>query len=83
MDEPAHQPRRPDWTCGGDHPTDTPWPCDTARVALAEEYTGHLAGLTAYMAQQWTAATVDLGDTEAGTELYERFLAWPRQAAAR
>lgn len=80
MAELTHLPARPGWDCTGDHDSDTPWPCDEARVALAE--TTDRVSLTTYMAERWTEATADLG-TVTAAELYERFLAWPRQAAAR
>ncbi|MGC4769248.1 hypothetical protein ACLQ25_09745 [Micromonospora sp. DT44] len=73
-----HLPRRPDWDCLTCDPS-TPWPCDPARVRLAEMYEEHdnRIGLSMYMGSLLHAALEEMPDTPAN-ELHERFVAWTR-----
>lgn len=48
-------------------------------MRLGEEYAGQLVALAAYLAGLWCEAMIDLENVEIASELYERFLAWPRQ----
>ena len=72
-----HTADRPSWdcrVCGG------PWPCDPAREALAAEMSP--TGLAIYGAVNLSEAVCDLPTTPPG-ELFDRFVAWTRPAAAR
>jgi hypothetical protein len=73
--QPEHLHSRPSWkclTCGD------PWPCASAKAALAAEFQGLPSVLAIYMAAHMHDALMDLtaGGTAAPPDLYERFIAW-------
>lgn len=76
LDGNPHQPHRPGWTCqtcnGG-----VAWPCEPARVRLAEAYRGDRVNLSMYLSALLTAALVEMPTTPPG-ELFDRFIAWTR-----
>ncbi|MFG1839116.1 hypothetical protein ACGFH8_11855 [Micromonospora sp. NPDC049175] len=72
--EGEHLPTRPTWDCGT---CETPWPCDPARVRLAETYGDNRVSLSMYLASLLDAALVEMPDTPA-KELHERFVSWTR-----
>lgn len=57
-------------------PCETPWPCDPARVELAEMYAADWAGLAERLGVELVRAARDVGGDPG--ELWERFLAWTR-----
>ncbi len=69
-----HLPRRPSWEC---RTCERDWPCDPARVRLAEAYGRDRVGLSMYVGGLLFAATAELPATPPA-ELYERFVAWTR-----
>jgi hypothetical protein len=69
-----HIPDRPSWDC---RVCGKPWPCDPSREALRIEYLRFPTVLRMYLAQQMTAAIVELHHVQPG-EFHERFLAWSR-----
>lgn len=69
-----HTPRRPQWdcdTCG------RVWPCDPARVRLAEAYGRDRVGLAMYCGALYPVASAELFAAAPG-ELWERFVGWTR-----
>ncbi|MFG1916256.1 flavin reductase [Micromonospora sp. NPDC048898] len=72
--EGEHLPSRPTWDC---RTCETPWPCDPARVRLAETYGENRVSLSMYLASLLDAALVEMPDTPAA-ELHERFVSWTR-----
>ncbi len=74
-----HLAARPSWDCAR---CGRPWPCASAKVDLAAEYTGRPTGLVLYLAAclgEATEALVPGSATHA--VLHERFLGWTRTAA--
>ncbi|GGN68952.1 hypothetical protein GCM10010112_33930 [Actinoplanes lobatus] len=74
-----HVPARPSWDCRA---CGAPWPCAPVKVTLLDEYREFPSVLMLYLATQFHAAVEDhLATTGAiPTDLYARFLAWPRRA---
>lgn len=76
LDGNPHTPNRPGWTCqtcnGG-----KPWPCDPARVRLAEAYGTDKTNLSMFMGSLLTAALTELPNTPPA-ELFDRFISWTR-----
>lgn len=72
----GHLPSRPDWSCLGCK-EETPWPCDTARMQLAEAYRPDRISLLMYLGELRFLATYEL-PTVSPAELFERFAAWAR-----
>lgn len=68
-----HLPDRPSWACLA---CDNPWPCVTAQLRLAEEYTSAPLALTMYLTSQHVLAVGDIGETRTAADLYRRFLGW-------
>lgn len=71
---PPHPPTRPGWHC---ERCDAPWPCDTARMQLAEQYGADRVGLSLHMGGRLVQAVRELPTTAPG-ELFERFVQWTR-----
>lgn len=71
---PRHPPTRPGGHC---ERCDAPWPCDTARMQLAEQYGADRVGLSLYMGGRLVQAVRELPPTAPG-ELFERFVQWTR-----
>lgn len=71
-----HTPHQPGWTCRTCN-DGVDWPCDPARVRLAESYAGDPLGLSLYMGGLLAAALTELPHTPPA-ELFERFTAWTR-----
>jgi len=69
-----HLPRRPQWECGA---CEREWPCDPARVRLAEAYGDNRINLAIYVGSLLHVATAELPDADTA-DLYERFIAWTR-----
>ena len=69
-----HLPRRPQWDCAA---CGREWPCDPARVRLAEEYGRNRVDLSMYVAGLLYVATAELPDAHPA-DLHERFIAWTR-----
>lgn len=69
-----HLPRRPQWDCQA---CEQPWPCDPARVRLAEVYGANRVNLAIYVAGLLFVATSELPTADTA-DLYERFVAWTR-----
>lgn len=70
----GHLPDRPSWDCGA---CSQPWPCDPARVRLAEAYGCDRVGLAMYLGALLVEAYIDQPDASA-EEMYGRFVAWTR-----
>ena len=78
--EPEHLHDRPDWRC---RVCGRPWPCHDARSSLLDEYRAYPSLLKIYLSAQMYEALDDFtarGDAPP-LNLYERFLAWARDAA--
>ncbi len=69
-----HPPTRPGWHC---EPCDAAWPCDPARMQLAEQYGTDRVGLSMYMGGRLSQAVREV-PTAAPAELFERFVVWTR-----
>ncbi|MEK8107396.1 flavin reductase [Micromonospora sp. M12] len=69
-----HMPRRPQWDC---QTCEQDWPCDPARVRLAEQYGANRINLSIYLGGLLFVATAELADANPG-DLYERFIAWTK-----
>ncbi|KAB1934651.1 flavin reductase [Micromonospora sp. ALFpr18c] len=69
-----HLPRRPQWDCLA---CGREWPCDPARVRLAEAYGDSRINLAMYVGSLLFVATAELSDADPA-ELHERFIAWTR-----
>ncbi|MEH1168934.1 flavin reductase [Micromonospora sp. CPCC 205539] len=69
-----HLPSRPGWAC---RTCEQDWPCDPARVRLAEAYGADRIGLSMYVGSLLFVVTAEL-PAVAPTELYERFVLWTR-----
>ncbi|MEV0396715.1 hypothetical protein [Polymorphospora rubra] len=74
IDDLAHPPRRPEWTCDADG---APWPCDPARVDLADRYAGRPHTLGKILCAALHLAARDLEGSTDAAELHERFVGWP------
>ncbi|MEU7609564.1 hypothetical protein [Micromonospora sp. NPDC049204] len=72
--EGQHLPRRPEWDCAA---CEKEWPCDPARVLLAETYGDNRISLSMYLASLLYAALTEMPETSAA-ELHERFVAWTK-----
>lgn len=68
----SHTPIRGAWTCAT---CDVPWPCESARGRLRDEYDGASVSLALYLAACMVEAADQLPATPSG-ELYRRFLGW-------
>lgn len=69
-----HPPTRPGWHC---ERCDVPWPCDTARMQLAEQYGADRVGLSMHLGGRMSLAVRELPNATPG-ELFERFVRWTR-----
>ncbi|MFE9917655.1 hypothetical protein ACFYPG_21100 [Micromonospora sp. NPDC005553] len=69
-----HMPRRPQWDCQA---CEQSWPCDPARVRLAEEFGTNRVNLSMYVSGLLDVALEEL-PTVATADLYDRFVAWTR-----
>ncbi|MEU8327128.1 flavin reductase [Micromonospora sp. NPDC048839] len=69
-----HTPHRPQWDCGA---CGQDWPCDPARVRLAETYGRDRVGLAMYLGAVYAAAVDELPATTTG-ETWTRFVGWVR-----
>ncbi|MEV4212908.1 flavin reductase [Micromonospora sp. NPDC049662] len=69
-----HLPRRPQWDCLA---CEQDWPCDPARVRLAEAYGDNRINLAMYVGSLLFVATAELPDADPA-DLHERFVAWTR-----
>lgn len=74
LDTSPHHPRPSTWTCQG-CPGDVAWPCDPARVRLAEAYPSDRVGLSMFMGDLLAAALTEMPNTPPD-ELFERFIHW-------
>jgi hypothetical protein len=72
--EGEHLPRRPQWDC---QTCEQEWPCDPARVRLAEAYGENRIPLSMYLASLLYVALPEMPATPP-QELHERFVAWTR-----
>ncbi|MFI6242603.1 hypothetical protein ACIBEF_22290 [Micromonospora sp. NPDC050795] len=66
-----HMPRRPQWDCEA---CEQPWPCDPARVRLAEEFGTNRVNLSMYVSGLLDAALEELPTADTA-DLYDRFVA--------
>jgi hypothetical protein len=74
LSDAVHAALQPSWdciACGCD------WPCDPARVELAERFAGKPGRLSIYMAEQLGFAAPALFMVPPD-DLYARFIAWTR-----
>lgn len=69
-----HTPRRPQWDC---RTCKEAWPCEPARVRLAEAYGRDRVGLAMYCGSLHPVASEELPAATPG-ELWERFVGWTR-----
>lgn len=69
-----HMPRRPQWDCQA---CEQDWPCDPARMRLAEEFGASRVSLAMYVGGLLDVALAEL-PTVATADLYERFVSWTR-----
>lgn len=69
-----HTPRRPQWDCDT---CEQEWPCNPARVRLAEAYGRDRVGLAMYCGALHPVALAELPAAAPG-ELWERFVGWVR-----
>lgn len=68
-------PRRPQWHCQA---CEQPWPCDPARVHLAEEFGANRVNLSIYVSGLLDMALEELPTADTA-DLYDRFVAWTRR----
>ncbi|MEV4388318.1 flavin reductase [Micromonospora sp. NPDC049580] len=66
--EGEHLPRRPEWTC---LTCEQEWPCDPARMRLAEAYGDNRISLSMYLASLLYVALPEMPQTPSA-ELHER-----------
>ncbi|MET8123459.1 flavin reductase [Micromonospora sp. NPDC005189] len=70
-----HTPRRPQWDCGA---CEQEWPCNPARVRLAEAYGRDRVGLAMYLGAVYIAAIAELPASGQLGDTWARFVSWVR-----